>query len=89
LGVTLTKEEPKSRRRQESKRKKTSQQELQERYEVGDPEVDLLGEPLEKFDSYVIYSKSKPSPTTTSFVMLKPSCSDTLESDPMALDDDS
>lgn len=56
-------EEPKSRR------KKTSQQELQERYEAGDPEVDLLGEPSGKCDYYVLYSKSKPSPPTTSFVI--------------------
>lgn len=28
-----------------------------ERYEKGDPEVDLLGEPTGKFEYYVLYSK--------------------------------
>lgn len=62
---------------------------MQERYEAGDPEVDLLGEPSGKFDYYVLYSKSKPSPPTTSFVMPKPPWSDTPESDPRTPDDDS
>ncbi len=48
---------------------------MQERYEAGDPEVDLLGEPSGKCDYYVLYSKSKPSPPTTLLVMLKPSWS--------------
>ena len=40
-------------------RKKTSQQKLKERYEAGDPEVDLLGEPSGRFDYYVLYPRSK------------------------------
>ncbi|KAK4607188.1 hypothetical protein RGQ29_001131 [Quercus rubra] len=35
------------------RKKKTSQQKLKERYEAGDPEVDLLGEPFGRFDYYV------------------------------------
>ncbi|KAK4583122.1 hypothetical protein RGQ29_026064 [Quercus rubra] len=34
------------------RKKKSSQQKLKERYEAGDPEVDLLGEPSGKFDYY-------------------------------------
>ena len=34
------------------RKKKTSQQKLKERYEAGDPEVDLLGEPSGRFDYY-------------------------------------
>ena len=42
------------------KRKKNSlQQKLKERYEAGDPEVDLLGEPSGRFDYYVLYPRSK------------------------------
>lgn len=36
---------------------------LHERYKAGDPEVGLLGEPSGKFDYYVLYPKSKPSPS--------------------------
>ena len=32
---------------------------MKERYEVGDPEVDLLGEPSGKFDYYVFYPRTK------------------------------
>ena len=32
------------------RKKKTSQQKLKERFEAGDPEVDLLGEPSGRFD---------------------------------------
>ena len=43
-----------------SKRKiKSSQQKLKERYDAGDPEVDLLGEPSRKFDYYVLYPRTK------------------------------
>ena len=49
------------------RKKKSSQQKLKERYEAGDPEVDLLGEPSGKFDYYVLYPRSKkqisPSPS--------------------------
>ena len=49
------------------RKKKTSQQKFKERYEAGDPEVDLLGEPSGRFDYYVLYPKSKkqtfPSPS--------------------------
>ena len=49
------------------KRKKSSQQKLKERYDAGDPEVDLLGEPSGRFDYYVLYPRSKkqisPSPS--------------------------
>ena len=31
---------------------------LKERYEVGDPKVDLLGEPSGKFDYYVLYPRT-------------------------------
>ncbi|GAA0181294.1 hypothetical protein LIER_30225 [Lithospermum erythrorhizon] len=40
------------------KGKKSMRQQLKEGYEVGDLEVDLLGEPSDKgFDHYVLYSK--------------------------------
>ncbi|GLU07452.1 hypothetical protein SLE2022_244110 [Rubroshorea leprosula] len=39
--------------------KKSSQQELKENFEQGDPSVGLLGESLEKFDYYVKYSSSE------------------------------
>lgn len=39
------------------KGKKSPQQLLQERYEAGDPEVGLLGDPSGKFDYYVLYPK--------------------------------
>ena len=49
------------------RKKKSSQQKLKERYEAGDPEVDLLGEPSGRFDYYVLYPRSKkqtsPSPS--------------------------
>ena len=32
---------------------------LKERYDIGDPEVDLLGEPSGKFDYYVLYPKTR------------------------------
>ncbi|KAL3614490.1 hypothetical protein CASFOL_041576 [Castilleja foliolosa] len=49
---------PKRRRK-----KKSSQQKLKERYEAGDPEVDLLGEPQGKgFEYYVTYSNPPSTP---------------------------
>lgn len=42
------------------KNKKSPQQLLQDRYEKGDPEVGLLGEPSGKFDFYVLYPKNRP-----------------------------
>ncbi|KAL0008817.1 hypothetical protein SO802_010319 [Lithocarpus litseifolius] len=52
------------------RKKKSSQQVLKERYEAGDPEVDLLGEPSGKFDYYVLYPRTRkqkipPSPCKT------------------------
>ena len=41
------------------RKEKSLQQSLKERYEAGDPEVDLLGEPFGKFDYYVFYPKTK------------------------------
>ena len=41
------------------RKKKSLQQSLKERYEAGDPEVDLLGEPSGKFDYYVFYPRTK------------------------------
>ena len=41
------------------KKKKSLHQSLKERYEAGDPEVDLLGEPYGKFDYYVFYPRTK------------------------------
>ncbi|XP_023921591.1 uncharacterized protein LOC112033046 [Quercus suber] len=41
------------------RKKKSSQQKLKERYEAGDLEVDLLGEPSRKFDYYVLYPKTR------------------------------
>ena len=41
------------------RKKKSSQQILKERYEAGNPEVDLLGEPSRKFKYYVLYLKTK------------------------------
>ena len=52
-GETL--EEDYSRRQ----KKKSTQQILRERYEAGDPEVDLLGEPSGKFDYYVLYPRTQ------------------------------
>ncbi|GJZ14295.1 hypothetical protein Tco_0549525 [Tanacetum coccineum] len=43
------------------KKRKSSQQKLKTRYEKGDPTVRLLGEPLGKFDYYVLYPKAEPS----------------------------
>ena len=54
-------------------RKKSFKQKLKERYEVGDLEVDLLGEPSGKFDYYVLYPRTKKR-TLTSF----PSCKENL-----------
>lgn len=71
------------------KKKKSSQQKLRERYEAGDPEVDLLGEPSGKFDYYVLYSRSKPSFSTTPMMTPEPSWSDTPKSDSVAREDDS
>ncbi|WP_375618967.1 hypothetical protein [Bartonella sp. AC134YNZD] len=39
------------------KKKKSENQILKERYEAGDPEVGLLGEPSGKFDYYVLYPR--------------------------------
>ncbi|KAL3643584.1 hypothetical protein CASFOL_014399 [Castilleja foliolosa] len=45
------------------RKKKSSQQKLKERYEAGDPEVDLLGEPQGKgFEYYVTYSNPPRTP---------------------------
>ena len=52
---------------------KSSQQKLKERYEAGDPEVDLLGEPFGKFDYYVLYPRTRKQ-TISSF----PSCKENL-----------
>jgi len=41
------------------RKKKSFQQKLKERYEAGDPEVDLLGEPSGKFDYYVLYPRAR------------------------------
>ena len=41
------------------RKKKSSQQNLKERYEVGDPEVDLLGETSGKFNYYVLYFRTR------------------------------
>lgn len=45
---------------QKRKSKKSPQKILQDRYEQGDPEVGLLGEPSGKFDYFVLYPKSRP-----------------------------
>ena len=50
-----TLDEDYSRRR----KKKSTQQILKERYEAGDPEVDLLGELSGKFDYYVFYPRTR------------------------------
>ena len=50
-----TLKEDHSRRR----KKKSTQQILKERYEVGDPKVNLLGEPFTKFDYSVLYPRSR------------------------------
>ena len=41
------------------RKKKSSQRILKERYEAGDPEVDLLGEPFGRFDYYVLYLRTR------------------------------
>ena len=41
------------------RKKKLLQQNLKERYEAGNPEVDLLGEPSGKFDYYGLLSQNK------------------------------
>lgn len=48
--------------RMKRKGKKSSEQVPKERYEAGDPAVDLIGEPSGKFDFYVIYRDVKPTP---------------------------
>ena len=48
------------------RKKKSSQQILKERYEGGDPEVDLLVEPSRKFDYYVLYPKTRKKKTPPS-----------------------
>ena len=48
------------------RKKKSSQQMLKERYEAGDPEVDLLGKPLRKFDYYVLYPRTRKQKTLPS-----------------------
>ena len=55
------------------RKKKSFQQKLKERYEAGDPEVDLLGEPSGKFDYYVLYPRTRKQ-TLPSF----PSCKENL-----------
>ena len=42
------------------------QQILKERYEAGDPEVDLLGKPSGKFDYYVLYPRTRKQKTPPS-----------------------
>lgn len=42
------------------RKQKSPQQLLQDRYEKGDPQVGLLGEPSGKFDYYVLYPKPVP-----------------------------
>ena len=44
---------------QEERKKKSPQQSLKERYEAGDPKVDLLGEPSGEFDYYVFYPRTR------------------------------
>ena len=47
---------------------------FKERYEVGDPEVDLLGELIGKFDYYVLYPrnrKQKIAPPPCKEIMIK------------------
>ncbi|OMO68338.1 hypothetical protein COLO4_29704 [Corchorus olitorius] len=48
------------------KKKRSSQQKLQERYEAGDPEVGLLGESSGKFDNYVLYPREQNRSTPSS-----------------------
>ena len=47
---------------------------LKERYEVGDPEVDLLGEPSGKFEYYVLYPRTRKQKT-----LLTPSCAENYD----------
>lgn len=70
------------------KKKKTTQQKLRERYERGDPEVYLLGEPSGKFYYYVLYPREKPSFPTASLIAPKPSWSDIPEPSSRAQRDD-
>ncbi|ESQ39485.1 hypothetical protein EUTSA_v10001266mg [Eutrema salsugineum] len=59
--ISSSDEEEKPRR----KKKKSSQQILKQRYEWGDPEVGLLGEPMGKeFEYYVLYSNGSTPPTS-------------------------
>jgi hypothetical protein len=48
------------RKRNRRSKRKTSQRILKERYERGDPEVGLLGQPSGKFDFYVLYRNNHP-----------------------------
>ncbi|GAA0163661.1 hypothetical protein LIER_19469 [Lithospermum erythrorhizon] len=51
---------PYKRKNKKKNRKKSMQHQLKQRYEAGDPKVDLLGEPSGKgFEYYVLYSRSK------------------------------
>ena len=62
------------------KKKSSSQNSLQQRYEKGDLEVDLLGESLGKFDYYVLYPKR--TTQTWKPVPVEPSKQDTPPSPP-------
>ncbi|GAA0141820.1 hypothetical protein LIER_42678 [Lithospermum erythrorhizon] len=51
---------PYKRENKKKNRKKSMQQKLKKRYEAGDPEFNLLGEPSGiEFEYYVLYSKPK------------------------------
>lgn len=54
--------EGRSRRRRRQKRK-VNKGWLKQRYEAGDPEVGLLGDPSGKFDYYVLYPKHSGRPS--------------------------
>ena len=58
---------------QEEGRKKSTQLILKERYEASDSEVNLIGEPSEKFDYYVLYSRTRKQKTPPS-----PPCKETV-----------
>ena len=58
---------------QEEGRKKSTQLILKERYEAGDSEVNLIGEPSEKFDYYVLYPRTRKQKTPPS-----PPCKETM-----------
>ena len=55
------------------RKKKPTQQILKERYEAGDSEVNLLGEPFGKFDYYVLYPRTRKQKTPPS-----PPCKETV-----------